>query len=366
MKKLCICSNFSWPSVGGSELVIQSIAEQMKNRYSINTTILSSNIDKKTIYNEITIDRYNKGQSFIDQINQFDHLFIYSDFFWQLKMILNNINNIKPKISIALLGMYFMSKNNKYFQIFKKNIDKFNVITHSKGYQDYIECSNNNILVEVIPNGINIKEYKFLNDSFKEKYNITTSKVLLNISNYFHGKNISSLADIGRKLSKIYNNDFTILSISSLVKYPYEKKLLQECENKLKKEANKYGFKYKILRNIPRKDVVSSYFISDVFVFPSQKEIFPMVVLESLYTKTPVISMDVGNINEYKKGCIVINNSNVDIKGYKIFTNHIIDQFSRCIKSVLEDKDCIKDFDNIEEQYNWDKIGEKYYEVFNR
>ena len=48
--KLGICCNHSYPHCGGSERIIQQIAESMSNKYHHKVDILSFSI-KKTLYN---------------------------------------------------------------------------------------------------------------------------------------------------------------------------------------------------------------------------------------------------------------------------------------------------------------------------
>ena len=140
--KLGICCNFTHPSCGGSEVVCKAIAEQMANRYCMDVTTFGYNVQKDFTHNEVKYKKCLKGNFFLQQIQDFDHIFIYSDSFWGFQTILDGIDFIRPTLSVALLGMYAMHDSPLMFEVFKQNHKCFRVITHSNGYQDYRKCKN--------------------------------------------------------------------------------------------------------------------------------------------------------------------------------------------------------------------------------
>lgn len=362
--KLGICCNFTYPSCGGSEIVCKAIAESMANTYAMDVTTLGYNVGGDFVHNGVVYKKCLKGNAFLNQINDFDHLFIYSDSFWGFETILNNLDFMKPSLSIALLGMYAMHDNPLLFSIFCDERKQFKVITHSDSYQDYKKCFNNKIPVTVIPNGIDQKEFISASSGFKQKYGINTKHMILNVSNYFYGKGQEHLALIGRGLSEITDDDFTIVQLSNEVKYPHEKTFL----NRTKKLFEKENFKYKFLRNLPRKDVLGAFEDSSVTVLPSLKEVAPIVLLESMAAGTPWVAMNVGNTKELTGGKIVKVGYH-DAKGYKLFPKLAAWKFAASIKGYLDDTDWAERDGQlgklmIEKIYNWDTICKQYYNIF--
>ena len=53
--KIAICCNHSMPHCGGSEYIIQQIAESMQEDYKHDVIILSKSVSKSLIYNKIKI-----------------------------------------------------------------------------------------------------------------------------------------------------------------------------------------------------------------------------------------------------------------------------------------------------------------------
>jgi len=368
--KLGIFSNFSYPSIGGTEAVLRAVAESMFFKYNFDVTICAHNVVNNVNLNGIYYERCQKGKNLIDRINDFDHIFIYSDSFWGWPDVLNSIDKIKPRITIALVGMYHMMDHPSDFEIFKKNSKKINVITHFKEYQDYKKCFDNQIPITVIPNGVDIDEFNKPKIKFREKYNIKTDNLLINVSNFFYGKGQEYLADIGQELKNIRcrygNEDFTIVSISNSVKYPYESLFMERCRNNFKNK----DFPYLFLRNIKREDVIAAFCSCNIFVFPSRKEVFPIVILEAMAASTPWISMDVGNVG-YLEGGIAMCNPKVDKKGYKIIDKDMIISYAKNINGILDmyDPPCelgSEGNDIVEKYYQWDNITEKYYNIFLR
>ena len=74
--RLGICSNFSFPSVGGSEVVIHHIAKRLVKDYDYEVIVFAFNVDKEVIYEGVKYIKCQKGVFFLNQINECDHLFI--------------------------------------------------------------------------------------------------------------------------------------------------------------------------------------------------------------------------------------------------------------------------------------------------
>ena len=96
--KLCICSNFVFPSVGGSENVIRAIAEGLILKYDYEVTVLGFNINKEIRHNGVSYKKCLKGDNLISQIAKYDHVFVYSDSLWEFSTLLHNIKSIVPRL----------------------------------------------------------------------------------------------------------------------------------------------------------------------------------------------------------------------------------------------------------------------------
>ncbi len=363
--KILILSNFG-PNkkvFGGSEYVIENISINLIKNYNYDISISAFNYGIVDEYKNIRLFPCEKNNKLIDKINSYDKIFIYSCSFWGMSTVFNNIKKIKPRISLALVGAYFLQSHPEYLKILKEDINKFNLIVHSKNTIDYLFCKKNNLPVEIIPNGINIDEFSNSNPiNFKKKYNIKEKYIILNVSQFFFGKNQHILGKISKELRK-KRDDFIFIQISSSIKYPYEKTFLDRAKRAFNNE------KCLFLRNIPREDVISAFKNSDIFCFTSGKEVAPITILESRASKLLWLSLEVGNIFS-QQGGRRINAPNKNEKGYRIIDDNVIKNYVRSIEELLNNQELRKRLisygqKNIE-KLDWKNIVPKYNEVFKR
>ncbi len=154
------------------------------------------------------------------------------------------------------------------------------------------------------------------------------------------------LITVGR-LSLIKRIDFIVDVFDKIIKDGYNAELII-CGNGEEREALEKQVSSLNLQNFvkfigvaDRKTLATALNLSDVFLFASGNEAMSLVVLESLYMGTPVVSTDVGDIPEAVKngvnGYII---DGYDIETYKQAVEDILDKGKsfykeKCIKSAL-------------------------------
>jgi len=357
--RLGIFCNFGPPSIGGSEEVIKQIARNLSIYYDVTIYSHSQKNPHKDDYDGVMHARSESGDYLISQINENDHILVYSDSFWGWDTIVENIDKVVPDVSVALVGAYYMQSHPAIFDLLKKNIDKFNLITHSSTTPDHKWCIDNDLPVKVIPNGVDLSEFSNNTIDFREKYKIKEKYILLNVAQFFYGKGQSSLGLINKELKR-YTDDFIIVQISSSIDYPYEQRFLRKAKKNFNNE------KCLFLRNIPREDVVSAFKNSDVFCFTSGKEVAPLVILESMAAGLPFVSLPVGDISNYPG--VIINTAIEDKKGYKIIDKRTVEVYAYCMYPILVNDDLRKRlirFGQEEvEKLDWKNIVPQYDGIF--
>ncbi len=369
MKKnrFCILCNFgpyleAGGSVGGSEAVIAAISEGLiETPYNYEIDIYAHNYTKISKYNNINLIPCSKGDKIIDKIaHDYSHVFVYSDSQWNMGDIIQNVKKIDCRVFCVLVGAYYLRSHPDIFGLLKKNIDKFNLITHSSITSDYKWCVDNNLPVKVISNGICLGEFKNNTINFREKYKIKEKIIILNISNWFYGKGQNALGLINKEL-KHYLDDFIIVQISSSIKYPYEQQFLNRAKRNFDNE------KCLFLRNIPREDVIAAFKNSSVFLNVSLKEVSPIVILESLAAGLPFISLPVGDVSS--RPGVIVNTAIEDKKGYKIIDKKTVEVYAQNIYSMLINSNLrnrlIEKGHKSIEQLDWKNIVPEYDRIFN-
>ena len=109
--KIGIVCNYSWPHIGGSEFVIKNISERLVKNYNYEVNVYSFSCKVKIQDNGVNYFACKKGNELISQIAQNDHIFCYSDSFWEFDTLVENIDLIAPQVSVCLVGAYYMQSH---------------------------------------------------------------------------------------------------------------------------------------------------------------------------------------------------------------------------------------------------------------
>ena len=183
----------------------------------------------------------------------------------------------------------------------------------------------------------------------KSKFKIPEDKIVLG----YVGRliELKGIVPFIKALSNYKNefNDSLILLVGS-----------GEQEREIKNTIKELGLSELFILTGNQENVEAIYSIIDVFLLPSTYEGLPMVILEAMSYKLPVVSMDVGSIKE-----IVKNNSNgyLIAKGeYKLFIEALLDLKNDSIKRNIYGKQALKDIQDGYSIQNYIKNVEKIYD----
>ena len=176
-------------------------------------------------------------------------------------------------------------------------------------YTDYINSKNTTILSNAIDID-DIRNIKYQNEDLKSKYSISKDKKVIG----FVGR-ISEQKGILPFITEFKNhkekfNDCVFLLIGSGDQDEEAKKLIREYELQ----------DYFILTG-HEDDVYKFYPIIDIFFLPSLYEGLPMVILEAMSFKKPIVAMNVGSIYEVVKN--EYNGYLIDEKQYEEFIHRL-------------------------------------------
>lgn len=140
--------------------------------------------------------------------------------------------------------------------------------------------------IVIIPNGIDLTNYRFLPDkgTFKEKNKIPReNKIVLYLGRIHKIKGIDLL------LEAYYNLQKAMEKVSLVIVGPDG-----GCQNELETRAKELGISNNVVFTGPLydQDKLSAYIDADVYVLPSEHEAFSNTVLEAWACSTPVIITD--------------------------------------------------------------------------
>jgi len=182
------------------------------------------------------------------------------------------------KQSSFILKLIYKVQNLLIKQILKQS----SAVSSANEYENNIFLdlySKSNI--KIIRNGVNLKSL-VSQKNFKEIYEIN-SKFILFVGRFSKSKGIETLINAINIIKNEIKSRETILVIMG-VDFGYEDEMFSLIK--------KFDLSDQIIviKNPPRKNVISAYGESEFLVMPSQWELSPLVPLESFAFKKPVIS----------------------------------------------------------------------------
>ena len=230
-------------------------------------------------------------------------------------------------------------------------------------YNEYRKIGIKEKNIYQIPNGVEIERFKkplFSKSFLRKKYSISKdAHIFLSVGRNHPKKNFVFLLKVAKILRIKSKKKFIIIIIGKNVSN------LQKLINKndlsefflLIDEMPIKNFK-KI--NFPSNELISLYFASDTFVFPSLIETFGIVLIEAMAAGLPVITFD-------SPGCRDIIRYGED--GLMIKKNNVIDfanamikcMFSKSVRKTLISKSLQRSKD-----FSWEQVVNQYIDLYTK
>ena len=371
-KKILICSEFFYPDIGGAQEIAERIALLNSDYHEVH--ILTSfhpdrkKLQKKYYIHDFKISgNYVKGikgekKKVLSFLNQefFDQIIFYAAQQWTFDIFLLNDSLLNTKSRFFLIPCGFSKlKFPNYYFYFKKIMKlskKFeNIIFHSNLGNDYkyLHKKLSSSQICIIKNGYKtnkINKKIDINNHYKIDKN---SKIIPYIANFNYLKGQIRLLRI---LNKIKTQKPVSLIFYSKSNF-YDKFLYYRLFLFYKKFLfNNKMINIKIHFDAPRIFIENTLKKSSIFLFCSRVEYSPLVIFEAIQYNIPIVSFDVGDLNEVvkkNKFGFVVNNE----KDFIIYSNKLLSD-NRLFNNIK---------DNIQKKkylYNWSNITKKYISIF--
>lgn len=310
---------FYAPRVGGAETVVQKISEGLVAR-GHRVTVATTKIPEREYLalNGVQIVEFDVRGNLIQgftgtdvarypgfvEASRADVFMNYAAQQWSADLAFENVVRGKAGAVniIAPCGYSWFSEDDRkldasgygfyYRNIIPQVVPAYDAaVYHSPTYQDYrfgeAHGFTNGV---VIPNFVDEAEFLSPPDpNFRAKYGITSRFMLLSVGNFLPSKRHSALIEIFRSLGR---DDTTLVLVGRD----------GGCLEALKQQAR--GLSVIFLTDVPRSDTVAAFKSADVFLFASQVEASPLVIIEAKAAALPFISTDCGNIRDFAGGIV--------------------------------------------------------------
>lgn len=357
-----LCVNHFLPSMGGSEAVCLAIANFLSAKHDVFVLTRKNPRRTSTQLGKLKILEYSSPDptvilNAVASVHP-DVIFVYSDMFDYLRYILPSP---KAKLIIAPCGSNWVLKNpanHNFFMKHKNNISS--LVCHSTVDRDYRYCMQ--YFPEktyVIPNGVDLNEFDSNTLTRTDLApDIADRKWIFNVSNFFPGKGQEFLLKI---LPQVKTQKLAYLQAYSTPDFELGRILETKWLQSIKQFPD--DIIVKPLKDLPREKLIGFYKQSDVFTFTTQKEVAPLVVLESMAASLPWVSTDVGNVSQLKGGSCIL--AGKDKNGFSIFDNRVCSEFAAAIDtSISSPQNGVLGRKEVEYKYNWHMILQEYSNLF--
>lgn len=366
--KIAYCVNHFWPSIGGSEIVSLRIAKHLAVEHDV-TVVTRLLKGRNHSVSPVPIREYSAGNwgSFVRHISQIkpDIVFVYSDVFDFFRQLVTETRS-KYRLIVALCGANWLYTHKNFTNILYRNLRNINtIIVHSKHDRDYKLCSAKEFAHKtvIIPNGVDLIEFDNNNiDRSGLQPDISGRRWILNVSNFFPGKGQEHNIEILNRLPE--KDKLAYIQVCSDIDFSVG----QQLENHWKKVCATNLHKdivYRLVKNPSREKVIAYFKQSNVFSFTSEKEVAPLVLLESMASKLPWVSTDVGNASGLSGGKTIA--AIKDSRYHSYFDERVYKLFSKTIPELWS-APCIAEDGRlqIEKEMTWDHILPQYSNIIER
>lgn len=292
MKNICFV-DWDFSFIGGIEGVIKSLAEELSKQYSVHVISINSEKGKSGLKLSDSVTYYviNKGENRIRDA-------CLKSFFPILKYIRKNKIDIvfgmghytepvlfpvskfsKAKFIFCDHGAIANQLEDQIITGFRKsaprNFEKVVTLTN-RNREDYINMFNaDSDKIICIPNWVDDKVFNYVDDSYNIK-----SKKIISVGRFGPEKGYDMLVDVANVVLKkhpdwqwdLYGDGETFEEIKQKIK-----------EYKLENKLNQMGLV---------RDIYSKYKDYAIYVLPSYREGFPLVLLEAKANRLPIVSFD--------------------------------------------------------------------------
>ncbi len=251
-----------------------------------------------------------------------------------------------PGIALKSLAAHYMIKH------FANRCDA--IITPTSSTEEYLRNLGVSALIETIPTGISIKDYKRYSPQqikdLRSRYAAAEERLLISVS----------------RMAKEKNLDFLIaglVKIKDRTRTPFKCLLVGDGPEKsrLENKVAELGMDDQIIfsGNLAPDKVIQRYLAADLFIFASTSETQGMVLLEAMAGGCPVVAVRASGIYDVVKD---------GYNGFKVAES--TDNWAEAVTNLLEDERQLSTLSEnsraFAENYSVEKITEKVSKLYRR
>jgi len=376
------------PATGGMVKVVQELSERLTQK-GHQLTVATSYHPQRTqsMINKVKINQFKiKGKAVTGyqaekkELQRYQDFLLQSDFDiitnfaaqqWATDLALPILSRIKAKkvfVPTGFSGLYY-PQYKQYFIKMKHWMKQYDMnVFLSNNYRDINFARENGVKKRVlIPNGASAEEFLSAQRiDMRKQLGIPPGHFLIMLVGAHTGaKGHREAIEIFRKAT-ITNATLLIVSYSSLTRCARQCFLAKNIFKILPKR--RVDKKQLIITSLSRQETINAYKIADLFLFPSNIECSPLVLFESMASKTPFLTTDVGNSKEiikWSKSGLLLPTT-INTQG---FSYARVDQSVKVLENIYNDsqqrlKMARSGYQAWQKHFTWEKIARHYEKLY--
>lgn len=314
---------FYHPRVGGAETVVQKISETLAQRGHEVTVATSFDPTRRAdCINGVRVEQFrvtgNAARGMHGETERYSQfvrdyraevMLNYAAQSWTTDALLPQLRALSSAKILAPCGYSGLHRPEyrAYFEALPSQLALYDALVyHSANYQDKKFGDDHGLAARarIIPNGADETEFLREPMGFRRRYGVKTRFLLLCVANHYNAKGHDLVLAAFRQLRR---DDCTLVIIGQPA-VAGRGKWRHGCYRRCVR-ATLFNSRIKVLENVPREWVVSAFLEADLFLFGSQVECFPLVILEAMASATPFISTPVGNVPDFAAFGVIAQNA---------------------------------------------------------
>lgn len=372
MKILHIVESY-YPSVGGSQAVVQELSERLASRgHEVHVATSSHPQRTPGPINGVTIHPFSvqgnevfgiRGDtasylSFLTN-SSFDIVMCYAAQQWSFDLMKENLDKISGHRVFVPCGYSRLYDRGyrHYFSSLPGRLAKYDACVYmSHDYRDIRFAQEHGLTNDVfIPNGADLALSEGHPEAFRRSLDIDQGvPLILSVANYSYMKGQDRVlasfvaADISDTALVFIGSDLP----SWRTPYGPMARIAPFVSRVLPKNK-----RVRFLSGLPRSMVVNAFAAADVFAFGSRLECSPLVLYEAAASATPFVSFGAGNAHEIATwtGAGIVVGSVPEMAS--AISMLVRDPQDRAAKGVRGQK-------AVRDRFNWDTIANEYEQLY--
>jgi glycosyltransferase involved in cell wall biosynthesis len=423
--KILLCSEFFYPSVGGAQEVVKQLAVRLVQR-GHQVTVATSKLKNREFDHHLGIEiksfpisgnlvnglagDINSYRQFVEA-DEFDLIFIYAAQQWTFDAIWDLLPNLKMRKVFVPCGYSGLSDSayRKYFLQLPSILKYFDAIVyHAYEYRDYRFACKHQLQNSIfIANGADEQEFSNVPaKTFRHSHGIAKTDLVfltvgslngakghLEVTRAFTKANFSRPAILVLNGNTMPSSDIGEMQskLGKFIQHLQKRGAIRTLRFVLAAAVRHFGFRldhFSILKNLvqainngnygpnkkalivnlPRAELITAFFESDLFVFASLIEYSPLVLYESCAAGLPFLSVPVGNAEEiaHWTGGGEICAASTDAKGFTRVDPLIL---ASDMERLAADQLLLKKLGDSgraawEQRFNWNALTTEYENLF--